>query len=116
MTLPATIRDVVTVARYELRMQLRRPALWLTTVLVFGFITYRLVDSGGKGGPPPAGGEPADATRPPGLEVAKEDVEDAIDAVAVDSRGHLARAGDGQVVGDVEIPGRTRVFIRTGER
>lgn len=50
--LPA-IRDIATVARYELRMQLRRPALWLTTILVFGFITYRLVDAGGKGGPSP---------------------------------------------------------------
>jgi hypothetical protein len=52
VTLLPAIRDTVIVARYELRMQLRRPALWLTTVLVFGFITYRLVDTG-KGSPPP---------------------------------------------------------------
>jgi hypothetical protein len=45
------IRDVTTVARYELRMQLRRPALWLVTTLVSGLITYLLIGAG-KGAPP----------------------------------------------------------------
>jgi ABC-2 type transport system permease protein len=50
--LPA-VRDAATVARYELKMQLRRPALWLTAILLFGFITYLLIDAAGKGGPSP---------------------------------------------------------------
>jgi hypothetical protein len=46
--------NILVVARQELRMQLRRPALWLASVVVFGFVTYRLV-SAGKGAMSPAG-------------------------------------------------------------
>jgi hypothetical protein len=53
MTAVPAIRDVATVARYEARMQLRRPAFWVTAALVFGAVGYRLLDAGSKSGAAP---------------------------------------------------------------
>lgn len=45
---------MLAVARYEFRMQLRRPAVWVVLAVACAFLTYRmLAGEGGKGAPPP---------------------------------------------------------------
>jgi hypothetical protein len=51
VTARSALAAASTVALYEARMQVRRPALWVTCALVLAFVASRVTDSG-KGAPP----------------------------------------------------------------